>query len=239
MKRRHKYPVSVILLFFALMCVHPVPATLAEETSVLKGKVTDVSGKAAEGAMVFLYNTSDVRRAADFISPGTGGNGEYQMTVPPGHYWAVARLKKSGGYGPLMPGDKHSGDPAEIDLDPGSETSTDFVVADLKEAMMMKREKKERLIKISGRIIDEKGSPVSGAYAIASRKEKFSGVPDYLSTWVDKEGRYTLYLPKGNYYIGCAGAFPPGQDFHFMGGQVNADADKTGVDIVWRSGAGR
>ena len=51
---------------------------------------------------------------------------------------------------------------------------------------------RERPVRISGRIIDEKGSPVTKAYAVANKLEKISGMPDYISAWVDPDGRYTL-----------------------------------------------
>jgi hypothetical protein len=209
-------------------------AAFAEERTVLKGKVSDAEGQTVEGAMVFVYNSPDVKRPADFISARTAQDGLFRMVLAPGRYWLVARLKKTEGYGPLMPGDKHSGDPAEIELGPGTEAERDFIVADLKDAIKIREKARERPVKISGRIIDENGSPVRRAYVIANRKEKGAGIPDYLSTWVDHEGSYTLYIPRGRYYIGSAVTFPPVQDY-FAHGEMTFDGDRSAVDIVRKS----
>jgi hypothetical protein len=69
----------------------------AAETSVFKGTVSDVDGKAVEGAMIYVYNSPEVRRAAEYISAPTGKDGVFRIVMPPGEYWAVARLKKAEG----------------------------------------------------------------------------------------------------------------------------------------------
>ena len=228
-------PVSIITLLILLAVSYGPPAgspaAFAEGTAVLQGTVSDIKGNGVPGAMVFIYNSPEVRRTADFISAPTDKDGMFRVVVPQGKYWLVARLKKSKKYGPLMPGDRHSGDPEEIELDPGAEVNMDFVVADLKEAITMKREAAVRPFRISGKITDEKGAPVSGAYAIAFKTEEIPGIPDYLSAWVDAEGRYTLYIPEGEYYIGGALTFPPDKNY-FVHGELMVDGDKTGIDIV-------
>ena len=131
-------------LIVAVLCAGPASeyrAVYAEDLSVLKGSITDVRGRPVEGAMVFVYVNSDVRRSAEFISAPADAQGRYRMTVPAGTYWVVARLKKTEGFGPLMPGDKHSGEPREVELLVGSDREADFVVADLRDAISMKKER--------------------------------------------------------------------------------------------------
>ena len=82
--------------------------------SVIMGKVSDVDGKAVEGVMVFLYDSPDVKRSANFISARTDKEGRYRMIVPAGRYWLVARSKNIETYGPLMLKDRHSGDPERL-----------------------------------------------------------------------------------------------------------------------------
>ncbi len=209
----------------------------AGEASVLKGKVSDADGRAVEGARVFAYDDQEVRRPANFMSAPTDVDGIFRMVLPAGKYWVVARLKKTEDYGPLMPGDKRS-EPAVAELAPGQEADMDFTVADLKEARRLRTQQQEKPVKVSGRIVDEKGSPVPKAYAIAQRGGAVTGIPDYLSAWVDSEGRYTLYLPRGTYFIGGATAFPPGQQYILQGKMV-VDGDIPGVDIVMKSRAGK
>ena len=207
----------------------------AEETAILKGRVSDLEGRAVEGARIFVYGSPVVRGPADFISAGTDKEGMFRMIVSPGKYWVVARLKKTEGYGPLLPGDKHSGEAVEVEIASRSEVTMDFIVADLKEAIKIKTKSRERPFKISGRIIDEQGSPVTNAYAFANMHEKVEGIPDYLSSWVDDEGRYTLYVPTGRYYIGGAATFPPDQTY-FIKGQMIIDGDRSDLDIIKKAG---
>jgi hypothetical protein len=221
-----RFPGVLVLLFgvFASFAA-------AEGPSVLKGKVVDGGGRAVEGARVFVYDSPDVRRSATYISASTDRDGLFRVVLKPGKYWSLARLKKTEGYGPLMAGDKHSGDPAEIELSDGQELTWDFTVVDLKEARNVKTREQAGPVKISGRIIDEKGSPVTKSYAIANGIEKLDGMPDYLSAWVDKEGHYTLYLPRGKYFIGGALTFPPGQNY-FVQKEMTVDVDISGMDII-------
>ncbi len=224
------------ILLTALFCIAwagllPVTAAGAAEQSSLEGRVLDTKGMPVEGAMVYLYAGPDVRRTANFISNRTDREGRYRIPLPPGRYWAVARLKKAEGYGPLMPGDKHSGDPVEVELARGGTVRMDFTVADLQEAIRTRSKERERAFRITGRIVDEQGAPQPGAYAMANRSAVLLGIPDYLSLGADEAGRYTLYLPRGNYYLGAATVFPPGRD-SVLKGPVSVDGDRADVDIV-------
>lgn len=203
----------------------------AEGAAALSGKVSDAEGRPVEGARVFLYDSSEVRRSATYLSAPTAADGRYRVSVPPGRYWSLARLKRTGGYGVLLSGDKHSGDPVEVEALTGKDVSRDFVIADLREAMRLRTRERERPIRISGRILDGKGAPVSGAYAIAHRSVSLAGIPDHLSASADAEGRYTLFLPGGDYYFGSATAFPPGNDL-VMNGKVMVDRDRPDLDLA-------
>ncbi len=234
MKKRLERPLFRYFIALFLLLVPVYPAASAGDASVFKGKVSDVDGRAVEGARIFVYGAPEVRRSADFISAPTDKDGLFRMVLPPGKFWSIARLKKGEDYGPLMPGDKHSGEPVEIELASGSEVSMDFTVADLKEAQKKRTREREGAAKISGKIVDENGAPVRGAYAFANRSETVSGIPDYLSAWVDDEGRFALYLPRGKYCLGGAIMFPPGQSY-VLQGEMTFDGDKSGVTIVLTS----
>jgi len=229
-----KKPVLVFLFALALSCwafhLCPLTATAAEKV-LLKGVVTDNNGKTVEGAKVFLYNGPDVRRPADFISVSTDKDGKFHVVLPVGKFWAVARSKKSEEYGPLMPGDKHSGEPRELDVVPAREIEMNFTVKDLKDAVSLRKGTREGFVQIKGRILDKNSLPVPMAYAIAHRSEKVEGLPDYMSSWTDADGGYTLFLPPGKYYLGSALTFPPGQGYG-PGNAVLIETDKTDMDIV-------
>jgi carboxypeptidase family protein len=236
MKRR--FLLALFLCFCTTGLYRAVaPAPAAAEEAVLTGRVVDADGKAVEGAMVFAYGSQDVRRSADFISTRTGSDGKYRIVLPAGRYWLVARSKQKEEYGPLMPGDKHSGEAVQMDI-AANAAQKDFVVTDLKDARRLKTREREGPLRISGRIIDEKGAPVREAYAFASRREKTAGMPEYLSAWVNEAGQYTLYVPRGKYVIGAATVFPPGPGYSVRG-EMDVDADAEGVDITMRSPDGK
>ncbi|RII26164.1 MAG: carboxypeptidase regulatory-like domain-containing protein [Geobacter sp.] len=181
----------------------------AAETSRLKGTVLDSEGRPAEGAKLFIYGSSNVKRQADFISPMSGSDGRMLITLPAGRYWAVARLKKDGNYGPLMPGDKHSGEPVEIDMEAGRDTEASFVVADIREVGQKKRADTANSVRLWGRVVDAQGNPVANAYVFANREKDVDYVPDYLSPWTDETGNYSLSIPAtGRYFVGSVRQFP-------------------------------
>lgn len=217
-----------VLAAFVFMIGSPV---YADGTATLKGQITDVEGRPVAGARVFAYDDSEVRRAANFMSVPADGQGRFRMVLMPGKYWLVARLKKGEEYGPLMPGDKHSGEPVVLDLAPGMEADQNFTVADLRDARKQHTKDRSRPAKISGKILNENGAPLTKSYAIAHRSRTVDGVPDYVSAWVDDKGRYTLYLPPGKYFIGSSLKFPPGAEY-LIYGEITVDADKPGVDII-------
>ncbi len=229
-----KYAIAVLLcVFFSmLLCV---PDASADET-VLTGKVHDAEGNAVEGAKIFVYDSPEVRRPADFISTRTARDGSYRMVVPPGKYWMIARLKKSDEYGPLFPGDRHSGEAVVLDLEPARTVTHDFTVTDLREAMKARKKEREVAVRISGRVLDEKGLPLPRGYVFANIKNRTSGMPDYLSAWADEQGRYTLYVPAGTYHLGAAAVFPPGQHYA-LSREMTVEGDLTAVDVVIAHGS--
>lgn len=182
--------------------------SIAAEPHQLKAKMSDIEGRPMEGAKLFLYDSPNVRRPADFISSLSDRDGLVQIVLPSGKYWAVARFKADGKYGPLLPGDKHSGDPLEIDM-AASEVAAEFTIADILELGQKKRAAATEALRLKGRVIDTKGVPVANAYLFANRSLEFSELPDYISAWTGENGEYELFLPPGaSYYIAASRQFP-------------------------------
>ncbi len=195
-----------ILATMAVLCCSEAFA----ENATIKTSIKDINGKPVAGVKVFLYESTNVRKPADFISVQSDGNGRTIISAPKAKYWAVARLKKGALYGPLMPGDKHSGEPVEIDCSGSSDTEIEFVVADILEVGQKKRTSNSDTVKLRGRILDKDGKPVAKAYAFAHSTKKIEFTPEYLSAWTDDNGNYNLYLPTGRrFFVGSSRQFPP------------------------------
>lgn len=204
---------------------------MAVKTSLLKGKVTDFEGRPVGDAVIFIYQSTNTRRQPDFVSPKSDKEGRFIIALPPGRYWAVARVKKDEEMGPVLSGGKHSGEPAEIDMTGMGDFEKDFVVADIREVARMSARTRQDAVRIAGRILESNGKPVRMAYAVANRSDNLSAVPDYLSGWTDETGYYALYLPRGKYYIGAAATFPPGEgNLPFR--EMIIEGDKKDLDII-------
>ena len=129
-----------VIILLAFLAAGEVSAL---EKAVLTGQVFDIKGNTVEGAEIFVYGTFDTRRPADFISARTDDEGRFQMNLPLNTYWVVARTRQGEKYGPLMPGDRHSGEPVEIELDHAGEFIQDFSVMDIIDAARLMKKIRE------------------------------------------------------------------------------------------------
>jgi len=203
----------VFSFVFSLLAASISAPAFAIENGVFSGRVLDVSGRPVTGAEIFIYSSHDTRRPPDYLSGLTNPAGEFRLTLPEGDYWAVARIRQGHErFGPLMPGDRHSGYPLEIKIAAGENPRDDFVVADLRETARLMRKMDATYFAVQGVLLGKNGQPLQHAYAYAHRDEVITGVPDFLSTWTDGSGSYVLFLPAGEYSFGLASEFPPGLD---------------------------
>jgi hypothetical protein len=198
-------PVLLSLLSCLLLAAH----VFALDNMILTGRVLDVDGRPVSGAEVFVYDSLVIRRPADFISARTGKDGLFRMTLPRRKFWAVARVRSSDKFGPLLPSDRHSGEPLPIEPGDSEELSQDFTVVDLREAVRLKQKIRTDFLAMSGRIIDQSGKPVRDAYVFAGSGRTLREIPEYVSAWSGENGDYTLYLPPGRYFFGASKEFPP------------------------------
>lgn len=197
--------IILVAVVCIMQCAFPV---FAAETHQLKARVSDIEGRPMEGAKLFLYESPNVRRPAQFISSPSDRAGLIQIILPPGKYWMVARFKSDGKYGPLMPGDKHSGEPVEVEVGANG-VETEFIVADIRELGQKKRANATDALRLKGRVTDSQGGPVAQAFVYASRSKEFSELPDFISAWTGADGRYEIYLPPGGrYYLGASRELP-------------------------------
>lgn len=203
--KRIKQLIMFYIVISSFLCGFPA---VGSESHLLKAKASDIGGKPLAGVKLFLYDTPNVRRPADFISNLSDTAGKMELNLPPAKYWGVARFKADGKYGPLLPGDKHSGEPVEIDMTDAL-VSADFVIADIMELGQKKRASATDALRLKGRILDSKGSPVANCYVFANRGKDFTEMPDFISAWTDADGIYEIYLPpEGAYYLAASREFP-------------------------------
>ena len=199
---------TLILAVALLIAIAPDGPVWAEGGRLLQAKISGVTGRAVPGAKIFLYDSAAVRRPADFITPVSDTEGRVVIELPPGKYWGVARFKADGTYGPLLPGDKHSGEPLEIDMI-GGNAEVEFVVADIMELGQKKRAAATDAIRLKGRVLDRQGQPLANAMVFAGRTSEYVELPEFVSAWTEGDGRYELFLPPGgSYRVGATLHYP-------------------------------
>jgi hypothetical protein len=223
---------GIFFLAFLIFFLVSIPSLYAGQTGFLEGRILDITESPVKKAEVYVFDSPDVKRPADFISNRTTEDGRYRVQLPSGNYWAVAILRKGEGrFGPLGYGDKHSGEPVALKISTDESRSRDFMVVNLREAARKHQKKSAELIKITGKIVDRKGSPVRMAYAMAHKMEQFGNLPDYISTWTDNNGEYTLYLKPGRYFLGASVGFPPKNDYNlYLDQQFTEDVEN--LDLI-------
>ncbi len=223
---------TIIITIAISICSVLGSASYAGTGAVVKSRVVDVDGNPVKGAFIFFYDSPDTKRAVDLVSPPTDGKGVCEKEVPPGTYWVLARLKLEGDFdmGPLMIGDKVSADPEEVDVPRTGSVDLDFTIMDLLDTIRLSTKKRNDLNRITGRIIDSSGDPSNKAFAFASRHNKEVLIPRYFSPWTDGEGNFTIYLPNGNYYLGTATTFAPGQKYK-AGKSLTVEGDRDNVEL--------
>ncbi len=224
--------IIVLTIFGTLWTAVP---TLAGQVFIVQGVVSGVDGKPMSGADVSAYHGKNVKKPADFTSNRTSLDGAYKLALPEGHYWLVAIFRKDGRkFGPLGLADKHSGGAVELDVGADEDLDLDFTVMGLRDAAKKQQKTNTSLVHVSGKIMDEDGEPVALAYAMADSTKQFKKLPKYISAWTDKSGHYSLYLPKGRFYLGAALGFPPDADY-VLSGELALDGDVKSADLVLHS----
>jgi hypothetical protein len=201
------------------------------EELLLQGSIVDTTGSPVTGAELFVYDSAKTKRQADFISPRTGTDGKFSLKLPTGQYWVVARVRQGDKYGPLLPGDLHSGEPQEIDLTAGSRDLT-LTVADIRDLTRSKEKTSATMSRLTGRITDKGGKPLEGYYVCAWRTPRTERFPDLVSGWTDRTGEYLLFLPPGEYQLAAAATFPPAMTASTLSAvTLPADEKKVAFDI--------
>jgi len=181
------------------------------------------------GAFVNIYpdTISNLLGPSQFISSPTDAQGRYQIEVPPGVYYVVARKRLSGEpTGPLEPGDFYSEHQRiKVRVEAGKLAIVDLPVVAMKAPMFFKSRvvDQETTTGIRGTLVDQAGKPVMGGFAMAYADPEMKRLPDFASTLSDQEGHFIIYLPEGGtYYLAArihAWDMPtPGEPYGKFGG---------------------
>lgn len=155
---------------------------------------------------IYADTVSNLLGPSQTMSNPTDANGHYQVNVPPGTYFVVARKRGSGNpTGPLSPGDYYSEHQRVVtDVVAGKLAVVDLPVVLINNPMFFKRDvaSLETDTAIHGRIVDKEGKPVFGAFGMAYKDADLKRLPDYVSTLSDNDGHFMIYLPEGgSYYL--------------------------------------
>ena len=196
----------------------------------LRGQIVIKDSNApVAGAFVNIYpdTISNLLGPSQFISSPTDAQGRYQVEVPPGVYYVVARKRLSGQpTGPLEPGDFYSEHQRiKVRVEAGKLAIVDLPVVAMKAPMFFKSRvvDRETTTGIRGTLVDQAGKPVMGGFAMAYADPEMKRLPDFASTLSDEEGHFTIYLPEGGtYYLAArihAWDMPtPGEPYGKYGG---------------------
>lgn len=224
----------------------PVPETEAQIDTGVLGSVS-VDGKPLAGVVVYVYTdlNEHLKGRGLGMTAATNESGIFQVSLPPGTYYLVARQRQGGGYaGPLSAGDYigyYPGNPLVV---------RQGAVSRVAIPMLEVPEKVERMAStlfgqtsIHGRILNADGRPLAGMRAVLYADPMMLNRPLYVSQPSDEGGRFVLSFPRGGtYYIAArdtiGGTPQPGEFYGRYGGSddssiVLATGEALeGIDIV-------
>ncbi len=198
-------PLPVLLLLLATACVAPdrgvTPGYQPADWTGARGTVVDRQGRPAAGAWVYAYRSErgGLRGPADFAAR-VDSDGRYELDLPAGRFWLVARLRQpgAGDSGPPRRGDawapwRHN----PLTVRPGQVASADFVLMPVVQPNILRQ---GSLLGgdtgFAGRLVDERGRPVAGAFALAYRGRDMHRMPDFTSPPAAGDGRFRLFVDR-------------------------------------------
>lgn len=202
----------------------PLPARPHIDTCNIEEGTTGFivhNGTPLAGAVVYAYTdlSSNFKGMGYAVSPPSDEEGRYELALPPGTYYLLARLRQGGGMamGPLRSGDY-------IGYAPGNPVKvTDNRVTLLSIPVLEVPEKIDQLgsslfgqTSLRGQILDQRGRPVAGLRAVLYSDAQMFNRPDHVSQPTDENGTFLLSFPHGGtYYLAArqqlGGAPSPGE----------------------------
>jgi hypothetical protein len=218
------------LLFILVLSSFSIDTARSEERKEKAVKTGTVIGKILikdEGPLAFgqvmFYNAAtgpppvpDKYERIPDISKNINAEGTFTVELPEGQYYLGAIRRLSGErFGPPKVGDHifrsldDQGRPKEYLIEHGKH----YDVGTFSGAIPMRAEdfvKSNITTAIKGIIMDMNGDPFKGAVVVAFIKPTVGGKPLFISSSSDKDGKYTLPLTAGTYYLRVRNSFAAG-----------------------------
>jgi len=179
----------------------PVPEGLVE--AGISGIVTH-NGQPIPGAVVTVYTdlSSQLKGMGLGMSTPTGGDGLFEIPLPPGKYYLVVRVRQSGMMaGPLRAGDLFGYLPANpVVVEDGKVEAVHIPVIVVPEKVERYASSLFGNTSIKGRIVTADGKPVAGVQALLYDDPMMLNRPLYVSQPTGANGEYVLSFPEGGLY---------------------------------------
>jgi hypothetical protein len=197
----------LILLIFIIAC----------EKKPQKSTITGTVYQTMPSFYVYVYKENMDLKGPAFAETISDKDGNFSIQLPPGKYFLVARMRRSGDIaGPIEVGDFKSEviGPIKIEED-GKILKQDIKVfkkTGESKDIAIKENKSETKTGISGTIYNSEGKPVAGARVHVYDHVQMSERPKFVSSPTGPDGKYIIYLPKGGtYYLAARDKFggPP------------------------------
>jgi len=141
--------------------------------------------------------------------------GHFQLRLPPGSYWLVARKRAKGGrYGPIEPGDYFSyyyGNPVRVTSGAMRRLEVEAIARQVPTDTVVEN----TFSGITGTVLGPDGLPAAGLYVFGYREAAMTGTPEVFSEQTGADGSYRLALPEaGTWYLLARQSFggPAGED---------------------------
>jgi len=171
--------------------------------AIVTGRVVDDAGETVQGATVLLVR-SHYRRGSARMMPGgqtqTNDRGEFRIVnVPPGKYYIQANIQRimMNGSAPPTPSETHSA--------PGTAFVSTYYpsAAEMAQATRIEAQaglelagqditlRKEKVVKVSGTVLDSDGSPARQTFVSLAVTDGFMRYSS-VSSMVDEKGNFTL-----------------------------------------------
>jgi len=182
----------------------PLPAEDPFIVSGVAGRIT-YDGVPLAGVTIYVYTdlTSRLKGMGYTMAGPTDKNGYFEVELPAGSYYLLARLRQGGGEtGPLRPGDfiGYSQD-NPVTVEEGGVNRVSFAVLELPEKGDEMQKTLFGSTGIRGRIVDTSGNPVAGARAVLYDDPQMLDRPLYVSPPTSSDGAFFLSFPEGGTYF--------------------------------------